>query len=270
MFWVTILNVGCTSVPTSDGMVFQKSLDQHISFEIDDAEKLSVNVQIGKCKISYNDSKDTNVYVDYYIRSNKKEYIDDIVSHVDLRAENNGGLLSVELIEKSSGDVVWNWIHNKYGNAVEVSADLDIILPTSVNDFSVEMGVGDVHLDGLIGRCSIVSGVGDIVLNDSNIMEDSHFTTGVGNIYLKPNATCGTITANSGVGDVEFSLSECTFDSTSCDIGVGTGNIIVRMGMNSYSIVSEDYSYTSCKKNIKVTDNCDIKMNTDVGKITIR
>lgn len=270
MFFIIISNVGCASVPISEGMTFSKSFDQSISFDVDDAEKLSVNVAIGQCKISHDDSKDATIYVDYDIKSNKKEFVDEIVSHVDLKVESNDGLLTVELLEVSSGDMIWDWIYTKYGNAVELTADLDIILPTSINDFRVEVGVGDIHLDGLIGEYNIASGVGDILLNNLSIIGDSDFTTGVGDIKLKSNTACGTITANSSVGDVELSLDECTFDCSSYVIGVGTGNIVVYPGMNSCSIVSEDNGYTSCKKNIKIADSCEVKMNTDIGKITIR
>ena len=211
------------------------------------AEELKTDVSVGSIDVSYGDTDNVEVHAEYKIQGITQYKVSTVSEHLSCKAEVEDGILTVSVVDPETGKSFWEW-KNSNAKAVEVKADLSIVLPRSVSKFEINADVGNVELDKLGGEFDINCDVGNVDMTDVCILADSDISVDVGN--------------------ADISLAEVSECETK--VSVDVGDISISTGSLKYETSSgNDEKPVGGKKEIIVDGKCTMKLKCDVGSIDI-
>lgn len=213
----------------------------------ENATEFRTDVSVGNICVSYGDTSDAEVHAEYKIQGITQNKVSTVSEHLSCIAEIEDDVLVVSIIDPETGKSFWEW-KNSNAKAVEVEADVNIVLPKDFNRFFINADVGNVEIENLCGEFEVNSDVGNLEMNNISILNDSVFSVDVGNCSIS-------------LGDVE----ECDVK-----VSVDVGDINLDIGEHKYSTASGgDDKPVGGKEEIVVDGKCNIKLGCDVGNIDI-
>jgi hypothetical protein len=135
-----------------------------------------------------------------------------------------------------------------YGSALTLSIDYSITLPHTITQYTIDNGVGDLLLSDTAVSGKLGTGVGNITLDKSVLMDDLSLNTGTGNLTLGVTQAeqAQKVTANAGVGDIQLTIPE----------------------QAAYSLEIEAFMEDGVKKDVNGGGPL-FKLNTGVGNVKI-
>lgn len=224
------------------------SIDKTIS-AADGAVSLNTSNQVGNIDVAYGEGKTANVSAAVKLASSQNISFDDILKNIDINLYEKGNTIYVAAVYKPTNENIWSWIKKASANT-DLSINLTITVPESINNFSVNSKVGNISISNPKGLLNLQTDVGNIDVQNPSLIGLSTLKTDVGNI-------------------------NCTFDnkqsaSGSMKADTDTGNIRVKTGGG----VHAEKQYTDKKvvgssSAITVDDNFVISAKTDVGNISV-
>jgi beta-lactamase regulating signal transducer with metallopeptidase domain len=214
-------------------------------------EKASVDIDCGNISIGYNSGNTVQINVRYEARSNTREVADDILAESKLQANVIDGCLDVRVVKKGTDQNIWDYLEEKYGNGnYSLSANLDILLPSSVNEFDTNTCVGNIYLKSLSGRINAMTEVGNLLVEDATFKGDCKLRSEIGTINCK--------LGKEDIADSKVALS--------CEVG----DIYINSNGNKYTIENSSIDdYVTSSKEILVDKICRLVAETSVGNIRI-
>ena len=217
---------------------------EDIKVEAAKVTELSTDISVGSIEVSYGDSDKAEIHADYKIQGITQKKVSAVSEHISCKAEIEDDVLVVSIVDSETGKSFWEW-KNSNAKAVEVEANVKIVLPDSFNRFDINADVGNVELDGLSGTFNIKCDVGNLDMKNVSILEDSDLSVDVGNC----------------------SVSLAGVDECETNISVDVGDIDIDTGDFTYEENEGGDKPVGGKKEIVVGGKCTMKLECDVGGI---
>lgn len=208
--------------------------------------ELKTDIAAGGIDVSYGENENAEIHVDYKIQGITQKKVSAVSEHISCSAEIEDDVLVVSIVDSETGKSFWEW-KNSNAKAVEVEANVKIVLPQSFNKFNINADVGNVGLDGLSGGFDVKCDVGNLDMKDVSILEDSDLSVDVGNC----------------------SVSLAGVDECETKVSVDVGDIDIDTGDFTYEENEGDDKPVGGKKEIVVGGKCTMKLECDVGSIDI-
>ncbi|MDO4864114.1 MAG: hypothetical protein Q4A05_08095 [Ruminococcus sp.] len=220
---------------------------EYIELAAGQVTQLSTDISVGNIGISYGDTENAKVHVDYKIQGITQNKVSAVSEHLACKAEIADDVLVVSIIDNETGKSFWEW-KNSNAKAVEVEANVDIELPESFDTFGVNADVGNVEINGLSGAFDVKCDVGNLEMKDVGILADSEMSVDVGNC----------------------SISLAAVDECEAKVSVDVGDIDLDTGDYTYELTSgDDDKPVGGKQEIVVGGKCTMKLECDVGSIDL-
>ena len=197
----------------NDDFDYKKTRTETLNIDPENASKLDIELEVGKIEIVYGDTKNVDIEIKYTGNGISEEKVSAALENAEITAKVKDKTVYIKSSEKD--------FDNRF---VNLTADLDITLPSEFSDFVIESDVGDVRLDrlkgsfdisadvgnvkldSLVGAFKINADVGNIDCDNLTIKDDSEITANVGNIDVSVESVseCNVeISANVGDADVD-------------------------------------------------------------------
>lgn len=202
---------------------------------LDNVSAVSTNIydNVGNVSVKYSDSNTVSIDINFTAKGSNEDAVKDVLDVAKVKAEVKGDELKVSVVNKNTDQNLWTWMESKYRgiNKPDLSADLDIKLPKSIQGFDITCNVGDINLNSLNGSFDITNNVGDIEASNINFTGDSKLKADVGDINCsldKDMKETSDISIIANVGSVDFDTNglDYTVDSHDKDNFVGTSEDI--------------------------------------------
>lgn len=231
---------------------YKKTRTETMNIDPKKASKLDIDLEVGKIEIEYGDTKNIDIDVKYTSNGISEEKVSAALENAKITAEVKDKTVYIKSSEKDFDT-----------RFVNLTADLDITLPSEFSDFVIESDVGDVRLDKLKGSFDISADVGNVKLD--SLVGVFKINADVGNIDCD-NLTIkddSEIKANVGNIDVSVeSVSECDVEISA---NVGDADIDTQ-GLN-FTEKAQSKDYVGKKKEIVIDDKCTVTLKADVGNV---
>ena len=219
---------------------------EDITVETGNAAVLNIEHNVGDVDLSYGETDKAEIHVDYSYKGFSQKVVDEIGEHLACKAAAEDDKLVISIVDPVSAKSFTSW-KNSNAKASEVTVDLKVVLPKKFDTFDVDADVGNITIDALKGSFDIKSDVGNIEMKSVELLGDSAIS--------------------SDVGDITIELAKVA----ECDVKVNSdvGNISLDTGGLQYESSSDDEKPVGAKKEIVVEGKCNIKLECDVGELTI-
>lgn len=230
----------------------RESESDQLTFDNVTAVSAKITDNVGSVDVEYSDNSSAVIDVEYKVTGMHRDELKEILAVAALDCQNDPERFELDVINKETGEDIWDWIEDEYGvNKPNLSVELDITLPKAVETFDISCDVGNVDLDSLNGKFDVKTDVGSVKADDINFTSDSSITVDVGDIDCTLNKELSEqvrLELTSNVGSIR--LDTANLDYTTEDNG------------------KDDFVGTS--KTILVNNLCEIVTKIDVGKVNIR
>lgn len=229
-----ILFAGCTSLDIADENIVKdvsdiitdtvfngagnEKAERKESHTVKSENKNTLNLMssVGDINIVPHQSDDTIININITAKAKEKKKAEEIIENY------------IYKINEEGSSIVIDTTFNELPKDINLVTDLTVYLPSTIQYLEVAANVGDVNINSFIGNMDIKSNVGEVVLDKSNgsytikadvggiILKDctavgnSEFITSTGEIELtfKSISKAVSIIAETGVGNIEFSLND--------------------------------------------------------------
>lgn len=232
---------------------YKKSSKDELTIKDVKAKNFQIDINIGNVKVGYGTNDTAIVKAKYTAYGNKKDEIDKILQAVDIDYSMKNDKLQILFIDKNTKKNIWNVVYDKYKNQ-NLSVDLDILLPESVNNFDIDNKLGYIGLNSVKGAFDINASLGNIDLKD---------ITFIGKSVIK-----------AGMGKIDCSLSKEIKEKSEVKMDNSLGDIRIDMNSLSYKGGKKDRSYGSRKgidsRKIVVKNLCEMDLYVDMGEILLK
>lgn len=233
---------------------YKKTRTETLNIDPENASKLDIELEVGKIEIVYGDTKNVDIEIKYTGNGISEEKVSAALENAEITAKVKDKTVYIKSSEKD--------FDNRF---VNLTADLDITLPSEFSDFVIESDVGDVRLDRLKGSFDISADVGNVKLD--SLVGKFKINADVGNIDCD-NLTIkddSEITANVGNIDVSVeSVSECNVE-----ISANVGDADVDTQGLDFTEKAQSKDYVGKKKEILIDDKCTVTLKADVGTVKV-
>jgi len=220
-----VLTVGLASPAPGGTRILEKEIP------VGEATTLVLDTAVGDVDVSATDTGTLRVTVELRARKGKlfgsRRAGDEQVERTELSVERSGSRLFLEL-DWPGGDPLFE-------------ARWTLELPRSM-DLDLDLGVGDVRVEGLAGDLGVDSGVGDVTV--AGARGDIEVDLGVGEVKISaPAGAFGKVACSTGVGDCRLETGGQTLRGEgmiSKDLhwhGDGPSRIDVDTGVGSVTVV---------------------------------
>lgn len=225
---ITTLFAGCQYNFNTDFSFGNSSQTGGTTIDASQLEELEVNVGVGNVTILKSSDQSAEIKYNKRIRGDS-EYVKEVADNIQIVTEAVGDKLVVE-VRTNDGDSenLWQWLSKKYGN-INVSVDIDIKIPDSIEVIDVNVGVGDISINGLQSKYDVASGVGSVKMKNASMKDKCVITTGTGDIDIDCEIEdADRISVQSGVGSIIVRLPKDAQFDLDATVGVGKikGNLI--------------------------------------------
>ena len=231
---------------------YKKTRTETLNIDPENASKLDIELEVGKIEIVYGDTKNVDIEIKYTGNGISEEKVSAALENAEITAKVKDKTVYIKSSEKD--------FDNRF---VNLTADLDITLPSEFSDFVIESDVGDVRLDRLKGSFDISADVGNVKLD--SLVGAFKINADVGNIDCD-NLTIkddSKITANVGNIDVSVeSVSECNVE-----ISANVGDADIDTQGLDFTEKAQSKDYVGKKKEILIDDKCTVTLKADVGSV---
>lgn len=239
------------------GFASESEDSQKISEDRQDSEQLLIDSDSGNISVEKSKSGKIEVEIEKKVRGGSAEDKKKLLENMNIKFERTGKSIRLNVLAKN-GEDFWKWKKDTY-KPIQVSINYDILLPDGITAIETKMGAGNIEVDDITAKLSVQTGAGNIDINNVNVMTDSQFNTGAGNIDFSGKFdNVSSFDASTGVGNINFEVPEDT--KFSLDVHTGIGNL-------SGSFIEER---SDDKFNFKGDINGGgpvVKLNTGVGNV---
>lgn len=229
---------------------FKQTKSETLNIEPEKATKLDVNIDVGKISIEYGDTKNVDVDVKFTSKGVNEDKVSAAIENAKIITEVKNKTVYIKSVEKDFDT-----------RFVNLTADLEITLPSEFSDFNIESDVGDVHLNKLKGSFDITADVGDI--NLESLVGSFSIIADVGDIECDDLSITDDSSIKANVGDIDISLesvSECEFEITA-----DVGDIDIDTQGLDFTEKDKSEDFVGKKKEIVIDDKCTVTLKADVG-----
>lgn len=223
-------------------------------FTIKDVTAKSFQTEIGLGNINVSYGKDDNaiVKVKYRATGKKKEVLSKILNTVGIEYSIQKDCLQISAVNKNTKRDIWDWISKEYDN-YSLCVELDITLPKGITKFDIDNSLGEINLNSVEGVFNIHSSLGSIDLNDVEFTGKSEIDADLGSIKCSLSKNIKE-------------KAEVTIDNSLGDIHVDTNELYYTIDNKGDS---DEYWGGSASRNIVVNKICEMKLDVNLGEITI-
>lgn len=198
-----------------------KSSTEDLSIKNVEAEKLDMKISMGSVTVRYSEDNSVAIDVKYEAYGSEEEKLSEILSVVAISYELEDDNLTLMVINKNTKENIWDWIHEEYDNpnnrgTYNLSANIDISLPATVNQFNIEDSMGNIHLEAVKGSFHIVNAMGSIELDDVIFTGESDIKVSMGNIdckLLKDLQGSAVVSMESIMGNISIDTDDMEYES---------------------------------------------------------
>ncbi len=233
---------------------YKKNRTETLNIDPKKASKLDIDIEVGKIEIEYGDTKNVDIEIKYTSNGISEEKVSAALENAEITAEVKDKTVYIKSSEKDFDT-----------RFVNLTADLDITLPSEFSDFVIESDVGDIRLDKLKGSFDISTDVGNVKLY--SLVGEFKINADVGNIDCD-NLTIkedSEITANVGSIDVSVeSVDECNLQ-----LVADVGDIDVDTQGLDFEEKSESKDYVGKKQVVVIDGKCNVTLKADVGTVKV-
>lgn len=233
---------------------YKKTRTETLNIDPENASKLDIELEVGKIEIVYGDTKNVDIEIKYTGNGISEEKVSAALENAEITAKVKDKTVYIKSSEKD--------FDNRF---VNLTADLNITLPSEFSDFVIESDVGDVRLDKLKGSFDISADVGNVKLD--SLVGAFKINADVGNIDCD-NLTIkddSEITTNVGNIDVSVeSVSECNVE-----ISANVGDADVDTQGLTFTEKAQSKDYVGKKKEVLIDDKCTVTLKADVGTVKV-
>lgn len=233
---------------------YKKTRTETLNIDPENASKLDIELEVGKIEIVYGDTKNVDIEIKYTGNGISEEKVSAALKNAEITAKVKDKTVYIKSSEKD--------FDNRF---VNLTADLNITLPSEFSDFVIESDVGDVRLDRLKGSFDISADVGNVKLD--SLVGAFKINADVGNIDCD-NLTIkddSEITTNVGNIDVSVeSVSECNVE-----ISANVGDADVDTQGLAFTEKAQSKDYVGKKKEVLIDDKCTVTLKADVGTVKV-
>lgn len=171
---------------------------------------------VGNISIVSHKSEDTIININITSKAGSKDKAEEIIENYNYT------------IETSDNSIVVDTSYDEPFTGISLTTDLVVYIPSTIKEIEVSTNVGDVNLSGVFANMQIDNNVGEIIIDKAEglynikvdvgaiILKDciavgnSEFKTNTGEIDISFSSISKAVSiiAETGVGDIEMSLSD--------------------------------------------------------------
>ncbi len=243
-------------------------LGEDVEFEVDDeiersseditledltAVRADIYDTVGSVSVEYSEDSSVTVAVKYKVTGDREKELEEILELVKVDVIVEADVLKVDVINKITGENMWDYIEDEYGglDKPNLDVDLEIELPTTVQEFDIKCDVGNIDIDSLTGKFDINNNVGNVKASNINFTGDSSIAV--------------------DVGDISCKLSKDLLEKTEVSLTVNVGGIrIDTEGLPYSSENTGGDNFVGTSETILVKEVCSIDASISVGKLNLR
>lgn len=234
----------------------QEKAEKKESHTLAATDKKAFNLisSVGDISIASHQSDDTIININMRSSAGTREKAEEVIENYTytIKEENNTIEVDTSFEKPLSG--------------VNLSVDLEIYIPSTINDVKISTNVGDIHLSGINGNIDVKSSVGEALIDKS---EGSYnLQVDVGDIRLVDCLAIGNSNFQTSTGNMEFSLDITKSDSITAETGVGDIEMAIKADKGYHAVINEFMEDERIEK--KDEPNTQISLTTGVGKISFK
>jgi len=232
----------------------QEKAEKKESHTLAATDKKAFNLigSVGDISITSHQSDDTIININIRSSAGTREKAEDTIENYTYTISEENNAIEVDTS------------FEKPLNGINLSVDLEIYIPSTINDIKISTNVGDIQLSGIIGNIDIKSNVGEALLDKS---EGSYnLNVDVGDIRLEDCKPIGNSNFHTNTGDMKFSLDITKSDTITAETGVGDIEMAIKADKGYHAVINEFMEDERVEK--KGDPNTQISLKTGVGKIS--
>lgn len=233
---------------------FKETKSETLDIAPEKASKLDIDIEVGKVEIEYGNTKNVDIDIKYTSNGISEEKVSAALENAKVTAEVKGDTLYIKSVEKDFDT-----------RFVNLTADLDIILPSEFSDFVIESDVGDIRLNKLNGSFDITADVGNVKLD--SLVGKFKVDADVGNVDCDNLTINGNSEINADVGNIDISLE--SVDECNLQLVADVGDIDVDTQGLDFEEKSESKDYVGKKQVVVIDGKCNVTLKADVGTVKV-
>lgn len=230
----------------------KKTLTDQFTIKDVTAKSLQTDIDMGNVNVSYGKNDTAAVKVKYTASGYKKDVLDEILQTVGIDYTMEKDTLQVSIVNKNTEKNIWDWLHDKY-HYYNLSVELDVTLPETVNEFNIDNSLGNISLNSVKGVFDIKNSLGNIDLNNVAFTGESEIEADLGKIdcsLSKDIKESSEVTMNNSLGDIHIDTNSLSYTENNDDSDENWGG--------------------SASKTILIKKLCEMNLDVDLGKITVK
>ena len=194
--------------------VGQEKAEKQESHTIESTDKntLSIISSVGDISIQSHSADNTIIDINIASKAGSKEKAEEIIESYTYTVNTEGNSI---VVDTSFDNPL---------SGVNLTIDLVIYIPSNIKNVNVSSNVGDIHLSGVSGNIQLNNNVGEVMIDKS---EGSYSVkVDVGEINIKDCIAIGNSDFKTNTGEIDISLSSISdADSITAETGVGNINM---------------------------------------------
>lgn len=237
--------------------VGQEKAEKQESHTIESTDKntLSIISSVGDISIQSHSADNTIIDINIASKAGSKEKAEEIIESYTYTVNTEGNSI---VVDTSFDNPL---------SGVNLTIDLVIYIPSNIKNVNVSSNVGDIHLSGVSGNIQLNNNVGEVMIDKS---EGSYSVkVDVGEINIKDCIAVGNLEFKTNTGEIDISLSSISdADSITAETGVGNINMSLNDDAGYRAVINE---FMKDKKiETKNDQHTNITLTTGVGEIDFK
>ncbi len=213
--------------------------------------EIEVSIDVGNVNVSHSTDDTFKISVTYNASAKSEKDLEDIMNSVELSTVQEDNHIGISIVKKDSDENVWDWLDKNMENNYNLSADINIAVPKTVSEYTINNDTGNISLENLEGIFCAVTDTGNVYAREIVFQDKSTLQTDTGNIELKLD-------------------EKSVVNKSDVTISTDTGNIVIALNDSRFEELEREGDGVSMKRVIEVESKCKIHATTDTGSITIR
>lgn len=237
--------------------VGQEKAERQESHTIDSKDKktLSLNNSVGDISIVTHQSDDTIINLNITSKAGAKEKAEEILDNYTYRVDTEGDQIIVDTS-----------IH-ELETGISMTVDLLVYIPENINNIRVESNVGSVQIKGASANLEIDNNVGDIIAD--NIKGSYNLKVDVGEILLRDCSAAGSSDFKANTGDINITFSDISeAASITAETGVGDIEMSLNEDAGYHAVINEFMKDERIER--KNNEYTAILLTSGVGEINLK
>lgn len=237
--------------------VGQEKAEKQESHTIESTDKktLSIISSVGDISIQSHSADNTIIDINIASKAGSKEKAEEIIESYTYTVNTEGNSI---VVDTSFDNPL---------SGVNLTIDLVIYIPSNIKNVNVSSNVGDIHLSGVSGNIQLNNNVGEVMIDKS---EGSYSVkVDVGEINIKDCIAVGNLEFKTNTGEIDISLNSISdADSITAETGVGNINMSLNDDAGYRAVINE---FMKDKKiETKNDQHTNITLTTGVGEIDFK